>query len=61
MLKRNKNGIIKMMKKHGLIRLSISFDVWFHIQGINDPDEAWDKMNKVFGKHNVIQAHQLEN
>jgi hypothetical protein len=37
------------------------FDLWFHIQGIDDPDEAWDKMNKVFGKHNATQAHLITN
>jgi hypothetical protein len=41
--------------------MSIFFYLRFHIQGIDDPDEAWDKLNKVFGKHNVIQARHLEN
>jgi hypothetical protein len=33
----------------------------FHLQGIDDPDEAWESLESVFGKHNTIQAHQIEN
>jgi hypothetical protein len=46
---------------HGLIRISIASYLWFHIQGIDGPNESWDKLNKVFGKHNVIQSRHLEN
>jgi hypothetical protein len=45
----------------GLIGVSISPDLRFHLQGINDLDEVWDKLQKVFSKHIVDQAHQLEN
>jgi hypothetical protein len=45
---------------HGLIIMSIYHDLRFHFQGINDPDEAWKKFQAVFGKHNIIRAHQLE-
>jgi hypothetical protein len=41
--------------------MSISFDLWFHIQGIDDPTKAWDKLEIVFGKQYVIRAHQLGN
>jgi hypothetical protein len=40
--------------------MSISPYLQFHLQGIDDPYEAWDKVEKVFGKHNVIREHQLE-
>lgn len=33
----------------------------FHLQGIDAPDEAWEKLNTVFGIQNEIRAHQLEN
>jgi hypothetical protein len=33
---------------HGLIGMSISTNLQFYLQGIDDPNEA------VFGKHNVI-------
>ena len=38
----------------GLIRMSISTDLRFHISGIDEPDKAWDKLEAVFGKHNEI-------
>jgi hypothetical protein len=44
-----------------LFRMPISCDLMFHLQGINDPDEAWEKLHSVFGKHNIIRAHQGEN
>jgi hypothetical protein len=46
---------------HGLIRMSISPNLRFHLQEIDDPGEAWEKLEFVFGKHNIIRAHQLEN
>ena len=41
--------------------MSISTDLWFHIYGIDEPDKAWEKLENVFGKHNEIWGHQLEN
>ena len=45
----------------GLIGMSISTDLWFHISGIDEPNLAWEKLEYVFGKHIKIQGHQLEN
>jgi hypothetical protein len=45
----------------GLIGMSISHDLRFHLQEIDDPNEAWENLESVFGKHNIIRAHQLEN
>ena len=45
----------------GLIRMSISHDLRFHLKEIDDPDEAWEKIESVFGKFNIIRAQQLEN
>jgi hypothetical protein len=44
-----------------LIRMSISLDLRFHLQSIDKPKEAWEKIESVFGKHNIIRAQQLEN
>ena len=41
--------------------MSISTDLQFHISGIDEPDKAWEKSEAVFGKHNEIRGHQLEN
>jgi hypothetical protein len=61
MLQRKINEIIKMMKNMDLIGMSISRHFQFHLQGIDDSDEAWEKLEAVFGKNNEIQVHQLEN
>jgi hypothetical protein len=45
----------------GLIEMSISPDLRYHLQKIDDPEEAWDKIESVFGKLNIIRAQQLEN
>jgi hypothetical protein len=45
----------------GLIGMTISPYLRFHLQGINAPDEAWENIQVGFGKHNIIRAHQLEN
>jgi hypothetical protein len=45
----------------GLIGMSISLDLRYHLQGIDDPEAAWDKIESVFGKLNIIRAQQLEN
>ena len=46
---------------HGLIGMSISPNLRYHLQGIDDPEAAWDKIESVFGKLNIIRAQQLEN
>jgi hypothetical protein len=40
-----------------LIETSISHDLRFHLKEIYDPDEAWEKLESVFGKHNIIREH----
>jgi hypothetical protein len=40
----------------GLIGISISLDLRYHIQDIDDPKEAWDMIESVFGKLNIIRA-----
>jgi hypothetical protein len=39
---------------HGLIRMSISPNLRFHLQSIDKPKEAWENIESVFGKHNII-------
>jgi hypothetical protein len=38
----------------GLIRMSISPNLRFHLQSIDKPKEAWENIESVFGKHNII-------
>jgi hypothetical protein len=44
----------------GIIRISISPNLRYHIQDIDDPEESWEKIESVFGKLNIIRAQQLE-
>ena len=41
----------------GLIEMSISPYLRFHLQGIDDPDDVWAKLKFVFCKHNIIRSH----
>jgi hypothetical protein len=41
--------------------MSIFHDLRYHLQEIDDLEEAWDKIESVFSKLNIIQAQQLEN
>jgi hypothetical protein len=52
----NRNG-----EARRLIRMSISHDLRFYLQSIDQPKESPDKIESVFGKHNIIRAQQLEN
>jgi hypothetical protein len=48
-------------KACGIIGISISPNLRYHLQDIDGPKEAWDTIESVFGKLNIIQAQQLEN
>jgi hypothetical protein len=41
--------------------MSISPNLRFHLQGIDGPDKSWENIEDIFGKHNVILAHHIEN
>ena len=45
----------------GLICLSCSHELLFHLEGIDTPHEAWDQLENLFGKTDAIRGHQLEN
>jgi hypothetical protein len=44
-------------EERGLIKMSISLDLRVHLQGIDSPDASWNKVEFVFGKHNIIRSH----
>ena len=60
MMIRKLNGQNRCDEARGLIGMSISTDLRFHISGI-EPNLAWENLESVFGKHNEIWGHQLEN
>ena len=43
----------------GLIEMSISTDLRFHISGIDEPKSRLGKLESVFGKHNEIRVINL--
>ena len=45
----------------GLIGMPISPNLKFHLQSIDQPKEAWYKIESAFAKHNIVRAQQLEN
>jgi hypothetical protein len=40
-----------------LIIFSITPHLRFHVQGIDGPNKAWEKIEAMFGKHDIIRAH----
>ena len=50
-----------MDEAYGLLCLSISLDILFHIDGLTTPNQACTKLESLFGVQDEISAHQLEN
>ena len=62
------NASIEKIKWHnrrdeayGLLCLSISRDLLFHIDGLESPNEVWEKLAEIFGKIDEMRGHQIEN
>jgi hypothetical protein len=41
-------------EEHGIIIMSMSPNLRFNLKEIDDPDESWENIESVFGKHNII-------
>ena len=46
---------------YGLLCLSISRDLLFHLDGLTSPDEVWENLVDIFGNTNEMRGHQIEN
>ena len=46
---------------YGLLCLSISRDLLFHIDGLTSPNEVWEKLVDIFGKIDEMRGHGIEN
>ena len=62
------NAIVEKIKWHnrrdeayGLVSLSISKDLLFHIDGLKSSNEVWEKLQDLFWKTNKMRCYQLEN
>ena len=46
---------------YGLLCLSISRDLLFHLDGLKSPNEVWENIVEIFGKRDEMRGHQIEN
>ena len=46
---------------YGLLCLSISRDLLFHLDGLTSPNEVWEKLVEIFGKTDEMRGHQIDN
>ena len=51
----------KRVEAYGLLCLSISRDLLFHLDGLTSPNEVWEKLVEIFGKTDEMRGHQIEN
>ena len=51
----------KKDESFGLLCLSISKDLLFHLSGLKTPKEIWDKLDTLYGKQDDLRVYQLEN
>ena len=51
----------KRDEAYGLLCLSISRDLIFHLDGLTSPNEVWEKLVDIFGKIDEMRGHQIEN
>ena len=51
----------KRDEAYGLLCLSISRDLLFHLDGLTSPNEVWDKLEEIFGKIDEMRGHQIDN
>ena len=46
---------------YGLLCLSVSRDLLFHLDGLTSPNEVWEKLVELFVKTDEMRGHQIEN
>ena len=46
---------------YGLLCLSISRDLLFHLDGLTSPNEVWENLVYIFGNTYEIIGHQIKN
>ena len=62
------NAAVEKIKWHnrrdeayGLLCLSISRDLLFHLDGLTSPNQVWEKLSDLFGNTDEMRGHQFEN
>ena len=51
----------RLDEAYGLLCLSISRELLFHIDSLTTPNEVWVKLESLFGKTDELRGHHLEN
>ena len=46
---------------YGILCLSISRDLLFHLDGLTSPNEVWENPVEIFGKTYEMRGHQIDN
>ena len=46
---------------YGLLCLSISRDLLFHLDALTSPNEVWEKCEYIFGRIGEMRGHQIYN
>ena len=66
-LENEPNSMVEKAKWHnqldeayGLLCLSISPDLLFHLDSLTTPNQVWTKLESLFGVQDELRAHQLE-
>ena len=62
------NAAVEKIKWHnrrdedyGLLCLSISRDLIFHLDGLISPNEVWENIADIFGNTDEMRGHQIKN
>ena len=50
----------RLDEAYGLLFLSISTDILFHLDGLTTPNQVWNQLESLFGVQDDLRAHQLE-
>ena len=51
----------KLDEEFGFMCIHISRELLFHLEGLLTPKEVWEKLKSLFGKHDNMRGHILEN
>ena len=46
---------------YGILCLSISRDLLFHLDSLTSPNEVWEKLEEIFGNTYEMRGHKIEN
>ena len=50
----------RLDEAYGLLCLSISPDLLFHLDGLTTPNQVWTKLKSLFGFQDELRAHQSQ-